>query len=232
MSFCSVCIPTYEMNGNGSKYLQQLFDTLIVQKGVDFQVVVSDQSNDDFIENLCKEVWYENLNIKFVKFDGKRHPCSNLNNAIKSADSQNIKIMFADDFFAHDRALINCIEPIMNGEKWLASACAHTYDGGRSICRPMLPRYHDDIHKGVNTISSPSVISFKNENKVWFDENLTYLLDVDWYKLMANHYGKPFIVETINVVNRIHQDSVSQTHCSNHDESVAKELPYILNKHK
>jgi len=220
------------MNGNGSEYLKQLFETLLPQKGVSYQVVISDQSTDDKIKNLCLEDKYKSLNIKFVKFGGKRHPCSNLNNAIQNADHNNIKIMFADDFFAHDRALESCMEPILNGEKWLATACAHTYDSGRSICRPMLPRYHDEIHKGVNTMSSPSVISFKNEGKVLFDENLTYLLDVDWYKSMANLYGKPYIVEVVNVVNRIHQDSVSQTQCSNHDESVARELPYILNKHK
>ena len=128
------------MNGNGSEYLRQLFETILPQKNVSFQVVISDQSTDDKIEKLCLENRYKPLNTKFVKFEGKRHPCSNLNNAIKNADSENIKIMFADDFFVHDRALESCMQPIIDGEKWLATACAHTYDGGKTICRPMLPR--------------------------------------------------------------------------------------------
>ena len=229
---CSICIPTYEMYGKGSEYLKQLLETILPQKDIKFQVVVSDQSTNEEIVNLCSDSRYKPLNIKLLKFNGKRHPCSNLNNAIKNADTRSIKIVFQDDFFIHDRALINCMIPIFQGKMWAATACAHTNDDGQTISRPFMPRYHDDIHLGVNTISSPSVISFKNENKIWFDENVVLFLDVDWYKCMANEYGEPYIIKTINVVNRVHPNSLSNTECSNTEETFKKELPYILNKHK
>ena len=47
----SVCIPAYDMNGLGATYLEESFHTLENQKLTDFEVIVSDQSdNNDVFE--------------------------------------------------------------------------------------------------------------------------------------------------------------------------------------
>ncbi len=55
MTTISICIPTHEMGGQGSEFLRQSFDILATQTFQDFDVVVSDHSKNDSIENLCKK---------------------------------------------------------------------------------------------------------------------------------------------------------------------------------
>ena len=62
------------------------------------------------------------------------------------------------------------------------------------------PKYNKKIHLGKNTIGSPSVLSIKNENPLFFDENMTWLLDCDYYKRLYDKYGEPLILNEINVV--------------------------------
>jgi len=66
----------------------------------------------------------------------------------------------------------------------------------------MIPKYHDRIYAGINTISCPSVLTFRNENPLLLDESLNWLVDVEYYKRLYNRYGLPFIIEDICTVNR------------------------------
>ena len=59
-----------------------------------------------------------------------------------------------------------------------------------------LPYFSDS----ENTIGSPSVITFKNGIKERFDPNFHWVLDIDFYKQLYRHYGKPKILDKINVV--------------------------------
>jgi hypothetical protein len=81
----------------------------------------------------------------------------------------------------------------------------------------------------VNTISSPSVIAFKNEIDVQFDENLVYLMDLDFYYHMRNKYGEPVYFDDILVSNRIHPDSISSG-IDNKEEFILKESNYCKTK--
>ena len=72
------------------------------------------------------------------------------------------------------------------------------------------PKWTDDIHIGNNRISSPSVITIKNNNnKLYFNEDLIWLMDVEYYKRMHILYGEPIYLNNINVVNRTWNNSYS-----------------------
>lgn len=230
----TVCIPSYEMNGHGHVYLKKLLDSIQIQEGIVYNAVVSDQSTDNKISDLCKE--YEFVNC--IRYDGPRNACHNTNNAMKHAEGKVIKIMFADDWFLRSDCLYNCTVPILQGEKWLATACVHSdgvsrdeLDGRCYYTRPMIPKYHSKIHFGVNTISSPSVISVINDDVPEFDENVCLLLDVDWYKRLEIKYGEPFIVNSYNVVNRVHKDSLQGIMGDDINNILETEKKYISEKY-
>ena len=66
------------------------------------------------------------------------------------------------------------------------------------------------MHKGNNTFSSPSTLTIKNdENKKFFNEELIWLMDVEYYKRMYDSYGEPSYLTSVNVVNRVWDGSVS-----------------------
>jgi glycosyltransferase involved in cell wall biosynthesis len=199
----SICIPTYEMRGLGHIFLAQSFDILARQTFKDFDIIISDHSQDDAIENVCA-LYKEKLDIKYYRNEAKRgNSSANINNAIAKAEGALIKILFQDDFLANDTALQKIVEYFdPEHDHWLVTACEHSIDGVHYI-RPFYPRYNDRVHLGKNTISSPSVLTIKNDAPLLFDEHLLWLMDVDYYKRCYTTFGKPKILNEINVVNRL-----------------------------
>jgi glycosyltransferase involved in cell wall biosynthesis len=230
MKKISVCIPTYEMKGKGNEYLDFSFQILSKQTFKDFEVVVSDHSTELHIKDLC-ESWKDKLDIVYIQNEYKRGISSaNINVAMKHATGELIKILFQDDFLLNEDSLELQYEQFLSTDNhWMVSACAHTKDG-INITDPFFPKYHDQIQYGHNTISSPSVLMLKNKNVLDFDENLFWLMDVEYYKRLYDNFGLPTICNFISVVNRNHENQVSNTIAT--DEIKNKEYQYVVKKYK
>jgi glycosyltransferase involved in cell wall biosynthesis len=211
--FFSIAIPTYEMKGYGEEFLEVSFIKLARQTFKNFEVIVSDHSRDDVIKGLCDR-WKENLDIKYFRNDYKIGGSSpNINNAIKHSNGEWIKLLWQDDFLFSENSLDIIKKHIdkTEGIVWLASACEHTNDGV-VMYNPFYPTWTADIHLGNNRVSSPSVITIKNtDDKLYFDEDLIWLMDVEYYKRMYIKHGEPSYLNLITVVNRTWADSVSNT---------------------
>lgn len=222
----SVCIPTYEMNGMGVEYLEYSFNILYSQTYTDFEIIISDHSTSDNIKELCKQ-WKQILNIHYFKNQSKIGISSaNINNAIQHANGDVIKILFQDDFLYDEYSLEKQLEHFRGG--WLVTACCHY--NGEEIYKPLYPYYHNQIQYGRNTISSPSVLMFENKDVIKFDENLIWLMDVDYYKRLYNKFGLPTICNYISIVNREHKNQISNTLAT--EEIQQNELKYITKKYK
>lgn len=224
--FFSIAIPCYEANGKGCYFLEKQFELLKQQSFQDFEIVISDNSQNNEIEKFCEK------NQDFLKINHfyyfKKGNSPNTNYALKKSKGKYIKIIFQDDFLYSKNSLLDIKNELQEKTMWLITACEHSYDGF-SCYRPFKPYYHDDIHKGNNTISSPSVLTIKNtDEKIFFDENLSWLMDVDYYKRCFIKFGLPHILNKINIVNRTHNDQFSN-YCT---EAVKqKEYNYILKKY-
>lgn len=229
MKFLSICIPTYEMHGEGERFLRHNLDVLTQQTFTDFDVVISDHSQGNGIKNLCEE-YRDRLTIHYYKnTHGKGSSSANINNAIKHATGTLIKIIFQDDFLSSPRALEDIVEAFdIEKDSWLITACEHSKNGIDRY-RPFYPKYHDAIHLGKNTISSPSVLTIRNKDPLLFDENLLWAMDTDYYKRCYDAFGYPKILNTITVVNRVGNHQVSASHVT---EKLKKtERLYLLKKY-
>jgi len=226
----SICIPTYEMKGKGVEYLEHSFQIISSQTYNNIEIIISDHSISNTIRELCDK-WGSKLDIKYYLNKNDRGVSSaNINNALKKANGDIIKILFQDDFLYDESSIeTQLVHFLGNHNHWLITACAHTNDG-MNIFKPHYPKYHDNIQYGENTISSPSVLMFKNENVIEFDENLFWLMDTDYYKRMYDKFGLPSICNYITVVNREHPDQVSNTIATEERRKI--ELDYIINKYK
>jgi len=154
-------------------------------------------NKDFFLKRLLdsiKEQTFTDYEIVITE-DGKM--AENTNSAIKKANGDLIKIMYMDDYFAHKDALKRIVEAFKGN--WLASGCGHQDNPILQWDRPHIPSY-EGIEQGINTIGSPSVVTIRNGLDIYFDENMTWLLDVDFYKRLNAKYGPPDILEDINVV--------------------------------
>ena len=112
---------------------------------------------------------------------------------------------------------------------WLVSACQHTHDG-ELLFDSHFPSYHPDIHLGENTIGAPSNIAFKNKGSLFFDRNLIWLMDCEFYKRLELIFGPPMVLNELCIVNRVGAHQVTNTLI--HDDLVRNELRYVKNKYK
>lgn len=222
----SICIPTYEMKGKGEEYLEYSFNILYHQTFKDFEIIISDHSKSDVIKDLCDR-WGTTLNINYIKNEHKRgNSSANINNAIKHANRDIIKILCQDDFLYDENSLKNQLDYFKKG--WLVAACCHYNE--KEIYKPFYPRYHNNIQYGENTIGSPSVLMLQNKDIIEFDEELIWLTDVDYYKRLYDKFGSPTVCNYISVVSREHQFQVSNTLAT--DNLKQQEYNYIIKKYE
>jgi len=245
--FFSICIPCYEMSDSGVEFLKFNFKTFKQQTFQDFEVIISDHSQNDEIKNICSDI---DLKVKYIKNTKNiGNSSSNLNNCIKNANGIWIKVLFQDDFLYGKNALHDLHEFIKekfqtysenydeNGiiindmieSGWVVTGSEHTTDGVY-LLKSFEPNWSlEAIQKGHNTISSPSVLTFKNEkdSNLLFDENLNWLMDVDYYYRLYLKYGEPKILKSINAVNRVWSGSVT---ASLQQKSKDDEFEYFKNK--
>lgn len=218
------------MHGLGEKFLRHSFDVLTKQTFKDFNVIISDHSRTDIIKNLCDE-YKDKLDIHYYRNTKNIGSSSaNINNAIKKASGKLIKMLMQDDFLYTNKALEEIVQHFnIEKDHWLVTACEHTTDG-INFYMPFYPRYHDKIHIGRNTISSPSVLTIKNDAPLLFDENLLQRSDGDYYKRCYGRFGEPKILNTINVVNRAGPHQVSNTMITETLQDT--EYKYVLEKYQ
>ena len=223
----SICIPTYEYYGEGVEFLTQLFESINKQTYRNFNVVISDHSITNVIEVLCNE-YRDKFEIIYIKNNDKLgNGPHNTNNAIKNSDGDIIKIMFQDDFFVNDNSLDKIVQSFNNDNcGWVVNGSTQTHDG--VVCSgDMIPHWNENILSGVNTISSPSVLSFKKDCDCLFDENLVMLMDCEMYYQLYIKYGLPVVINDVLICNRIHKNQIS----SLYRNDVHKEMSYVNNKH-
>lgn len=222
----SICIPAYEMGGDGATFLAHSLGVMTRQSFDDFEVIVSDQSGDDAVEHVCAS--FPTLSLRHLRFaDGPRQASANTNNAIRHARGDILKILFQDDLLHGTEALAKTVRAFDDpAVAWMVCGSGVTRDGQTNE-RSLIPQMNPVIQFGRNTVSSPSVLSMRRDQALPFDEALIWLMDVDLYKRLELRHGPPAVVEDVLVWNRLHGGQVS--------ESVSpalrrKELAYIREK--
>lgn len=184
----SIAIPVYSMKNKGVEMLRRCLDSIRSQTFKPFEVVVSDNTTGEMgvrMKELIEE--YKDLNIVYF-YNPRTGIGANTNEAIKRCKAEYIKILYQDDYFAHENAL-RVISESINGE-WLVSGCSNNPN----------PVYTGDIHLGNNKIGAPSVLTIKNYMPLMFNEELSWLLDCDYYKRMYSAYGEPTYLNDLNVI--------------------------------
>lgn len=221
----SVVIPTHEM-ADRVEFFKRCMDSLWNQSFQNFEIVVSDNSDDDVIEDLCYN-WYK-TGVRYLRNPNKGM-AQNTNWGMQNASGEIIKILYMDDYMAHDEALETIYDAFMTDTEWLATGCSHVIDFDPEPYNKHYPKFSTNIHL-ENTVGSPSVIALKNHfsKQILFDENMTWLLDADLYKRLYEAYGEPKLINDINVVIGLGEHQATHILSS---ELKAKEYNYSQQKH-
>ena len=239
MSEISVCIPTYEYNGEGVRYLDELFFTLSIQTFQDFDVVISDHSKDDEIMNYCRDCDYD-FDITYIRNpNGRGYQAPNTDCAIENAEGRILKLIYQDDFFVSENALQKIKDAFVPGVKWLLHGFTHSTDGVETH-RDCVPKWTPRMLEGDNLLGSPSCTAFLKGSYLGMDNEIKLLIDTELYHRKRMRFGLPVIVEDILIANREHDNRMSSSGI-NYDATISdssrtwlvnkKELEHIYNKH-
>ena len=176
------------------------------------------------------------MNIKHVRnTENRGNGPANTNAAIDLCTGEVVKIMFQDDFFYDDEALEKIYGCLTNVENdWLVCGCNHTRSDGRDFYWTLMPTWNNEFLKGVNSISSPSVMAFKRDKVTErFDENVSMMMDCEMYYRMEKSHGRPIFLHDDLVTNRVHEGQISmQTYNSvDYADKMEKEIQYCAKKH-
>lgn len=200
----SVVIPIHASMKNGDYFLWRSIQALMRQSFKDFEIVIVQEGSMPV----------------------------NTNAGIQKARGELIKILYLDDYLAHDHSLEEIVKNFSPEDQWLATGCLHQRTGGKDFWEdphsPHLPKYSPDIYTGNNLIGGPSVITIRNKGHLTFDENLSWLLDCDLYYRYFQKYGAPKLLNDLNVVMGIHEDQTSVTMPS---LEKTKEYEYVMAKY-
>jgi glycosyltransferase involved in cell wall biosynthesis len=181
----SICIPAYKR----TEFLKRLLDSITIQKFRDFEVIISDDSPANEVENMAND-----FRARLPALIYHRNPIplgtpENWNEAIRQARGKWIKIMHDDDWFNGVDSLANFAEASREGgEKFIFSSYFDVYLSGNKSKRIIPPAFRFRMLKkepailvSKNIIGPPSVIMCRNDGNHQYDARLKWLVDIDMY---------------------------------------------------
>lgn len=229
----SICIPTTELkysNGvlMGPYMLGFLLKSIEKQTFKDYEIIIADHSTSDVILNECKKWMHLNLTY-YRNTEHRGSAAANINFAIGKANGKYIKTILQDDYLYGEDSLKYLVDNI-GDHKWIATGTYHCDENDTdNLYRPHSPHWGDPIEVlgGGNTISGPSVLTFKNDAN-YFDIDLCWLNDVEFYYRLFLKYGEPLLLPNPVIVTRLREEGVSNTL---NNQIKIEERKYVLAKH-
>lgn len=180
----SICIPTY----NQTVFLRRNIESILVQNFTDYEVVITDDSTTNEVENLIKSYDF-NGRLVYKKNLKRLGSPDNWNESISVAKGEYIKILHHDDWFTKVESLRSFVSAIESSKSCMFAFSfsttyfqnifrkIHTFDQSK------LNLLHSQPERLVvaNYIGGPSAVIFRKSLNIKFDNSLKWLVDVDFY---------------------------------------------------
>jgi len=176
----SICIPVYK----NADFLIRCVNSILMQDYFLYEIIITDDSPDDQLHFISK---YDDR-ILYFKNDVQLGSPKNWNKAISLAHGEYIKIMHQDDYFSSSTSLSQFVQSLEDNKNsiFTFSACQDIGDKliiDRPIQYKKISRFKKNPYYLLydNCIGAPSVLMYRRNNQLSFDENLVWLVDIDFY---------------------------------------------------
>lgn len=216
-------------SGNSKKLLVECLSHLLFQSFKDFEIVISDQSENSILKEVCS-AFSDNLDIKYFKNTNViKNAANNVNFATSKASGEIIKLLYMDDFFIDQQGLEKIYKAFQNNSgKWLIGGFTHCDFEKTKFFNTKTPWYGNKYVNGDNTTGNPSTYAVRRECLLEMDENLLWIPDGEYFYRSYFYYGDPIIIPDILFCFRDHPDSAF----NNYELSLLheKEKQYCIEK--
>lgn len=229
MPLVSICIPAY----SNPESLKRLLDSVFDQTFVDYEVVITDDSPDETVKIVVDS--YSDDRIRYYKNKKQLGTPENWNEAIRKAKGDFIKIMHHDDWFSSQESLMVFVNYMLENDCILIFSQSDNVKNNQIISqnRPdkricnFIKEYPFELFFS-NYIGAPSTVLFK-KNKVLFDNNLKWFVDVEFYfkTIFDNNHECIFCIED-SLINIGNDENRVTDFCLKNQNLVHMEFLYSL----
>ncbi|HPH85715.1 MAG TPA: glycosyltransferase family 2 protein [Ferruginibacter sp.] len=227
----SICIPAYK----NDKYLEVLLNSISNQTFRDFEVIITDDSPGNEVESLCNN-FHDKFRLTYLKNIPSKGSPANWNAAIKKASGRWIKIMHDDDWFSNNKSLDRFARAINEnpGINFIFSGFSE-YENGKAISIDQLPKNIQLKLKRTaltlfkkNYIGHPSTTLIKNNLTEWYDENIKWVVDFEFYIRVLKTNSFSYIDEPLINIGISHEQ-ITKAVFRKKEVEIPENI-YLLNK--
>lgn len=236
MTKVSICIPTY----NNASSLKRCLDSIIIQDFRDFDVIITDDSNTDDVENFIKSYDFKHVKCQYFRnYPALRSP-QNWNSSIKRAEGEYIKLLHHDDWFTYPNSLKIFVD-LLNENKIATIGVVSSRNiklVDNSIININTPS-HSWINRMQkkplelicgNFIGAPSAVIHKNGLDIFYDENLKWFVDVEFYTNLLENENNIIALNKTDAISIGIGELQTSRECENNGFIIIFEFLYFLKK--
>ncbi len=209
----SICIPVYDQE----KYVKRLLDSIVMQDYKMIEVIVSDDSPHNEIENLCKQ-YDDKLSIRYFKNQPSLKTPKNWNFALDQALGDYIMLMHQDDFFAKTTSVNSYLNAFKENKtvQFVFSRNTPLYDNGETLAGfKRNKRIANNLKKNIDylvnmyVIGPPSNVMITKDVTTRYDERFIWLVDVDYSVRTIENGFKTFYLDEHLVTIGMHPEQTT-----------------------
>lgn len=221
MKKISIIIPIHDPQELYKDFLVEALESIKMQTLPPKEVLMAGSYRPTYLTKLLN-TFNEFYPVKFVE-NKSYSTSSNINSLVPYCSGSIVKILFQDDFFISSTALA-CTNLVFQETNavWVACASRNYNNKNGSYVHNVIPKYDKKILIGLNSIGSPSVISFRKDFFLPFNENLVWMLDCEWYLQMQHRFGNPSLIKDFQIANRLHEFQATHKAKRYHKSEVIK----------
>ena len=209
----SICIPAYKR----TNYVKRLLDSIAEQTFTDFEVILSDDSDDDSVEQLSQQ-YIKNFSLAYHRNKPSLGTPANWNFGISRAHGEWIKLMHDDDWFATPDSLLQFANATSFKKKFIFSAYTNYFEGKTTTESVKLTNFwKQNIKKDAavliakNVIGPPSVTMVHKTITEKYDERLKWRVDTDFYERILRQENEFFYIDETLICVGISESQVTQS---------------------
>ena len=209
----SICIPAYSR----TQYLKRLLNSIKDQTYIDFEVIISDDSIDEYVSELLKK--YESkFKIQYYSNNPSLGTPANWNSAIAKAKGEWIKLMHDDDWFSSNDSLQKFADAALKGPKFIYSSYSnfiesennfqsihHSFSQLQKVLRQPL------LLLSKNIIGPPSVTLFHKSILEKYDERMKWRVDLEYYIRILNQEKEIYYLQDLLINVGVSESQVTNS---------------------
>ncbi len=224
----SIVIPTY----NDLSLFKRAYYSIKDQKYATYEIIVVDDSSTNKIEHFVETC--QDINLKYYHNKPSLGAINNWNYGLSLISGEYIILMHHDEHFDDPKFQLSAyIEKFENGNCDVIVSNTAVFHPNNVVKQFSIPKiiktfvlnYLPSFLFFLNIIGSVSCIAFKKENLHFFNKNLNWLVDVEWYYRLIN--SKKVCVAYDLKINSIHNHPNQITINNNTNSWFKNDLIYL-----